>query len=1050
MTTPTWVTSEGLVGVYPATIAMQLQLITIPSIGVTFSLISGELPAGLLFRSDGKIYGTPESVTSDTTSTFTVRATETISGDLKDRTFSIKVIGNSIPKFITPNGSLTTTLDSKWVEIPIEYSNPIADNPIYIRVVTGVLPPGLEINEYGLIRGYPLPPLTLKNLPGSTSVALATDATTNYVTVLGTNNMNPGRPLIFSGTVFGNIVSGQTYFVRKIVNSTQIELCTTPNGSVFPLSTASGFMDVTLSPVQLGQPTKRQYSFTLEISSPLGKSNSTYTITVINHYLPSSEGGPTPSNPANTRKPTIYNTRPPTYNIDVDPDYGYYLLPTYDELTEVNTIALATNTLNGYITVVSTANMYVGRVIIFTGTSFGNIVSGNIYYIKTIINGTHIQISEKSFGDVFVLTTATGIMNVNVPVTSGMTYQPSQKAYMGQYLSGEYFAFKIIGHDFDDGSLTYNFSSLPAGLTGDSATGWVYGTPTVSLNDIQEYDFNVYVAKTINPSIVSDTFNYSFKIANSVGGDIIWLTDSDLGIIDNATICYKVVEATCDVPLIYELVGGELPPNLVLQENGELRGTVAYQPTDTYKEQNDTETFTFTIRAYNEDIAVVTSNKVFTLTVLQQDNIPTDSLYIKCTPTSEDRQIIRSLLTDTSLIPTSYLFRPEDANFGKATSVIYGHAYGIYTSTLQQYIEAIQKNHYWRNVTLGELKTAVAKDDNGNIIYEVVYSSVIDNLQNYDPNYNYDYRYSKSVNFSESVSEQIKWPYFIPLNTELYTVSSTDIYTSYVFANDLDTQMITNLKAYDVLSQTGLYMLTQQGTSEFYTSVTSGYARILYPASLYNMRERLEQELGANYNFKLLPLWMTSQQADGNTLGFTPAWVICYTKPAVKIEVTATQTFYEENTILVTSTDGIELGGIITFENVSFSNLVSNISYYVISVNTSTNKIQVSTTANGQVYRLTNDSGVMTGIYDPISYAEIIKTKILDDWPYTLNKINFQIDRFTVNKQLTYDYNSETFNPSAWTRYPSATPVPSPIDSQDFYVIFPQKTILPNSSQYDL
>jgi hypothetical protein len=28
-----------------------------------------------------------------------------------------------------------------------------------------------------------------------------------------------------------------------------------------------------------------------------------------------------------------------------------------------------------------------------------------------------------------------------------------------------------------------------------------------------------------------------------------------------------------------------------------------------------------------------------------------------------------------------------------------------------------------------------------------------------------------------------------------------------------------------------------------------------------------------------LPLWMTSQQTDGRVLGFTPAWVMCYTKP---------------------------------------------------------------------------------------------------------------------------------------------------------------------------
>ena len=66
---------------------------------------------------------------------------------------------------------------------------------------------------------------------------------------------------------------------------------------------------------------------------------------------------------------------------------------------------------------------------------------------------------------------------------------------------------------------------------------------------------------------------------------------------------------------------------------------------------------------------------------------------------------------------------------------------------------------------------------------------------------------------------------------------------------------------------------------------------------------------------------------------------------------------------------------------------------------------------------------------------------------FTLNKINFRIDRFSVNKSITYDYDNGT-QPPAWTGLPSATPVPDPLDSKDFYVLFPQQTVLPNSTQY--
>jgi hypothetical protein len=51
----------------------------------------------------------------------------------------------------------------------------------------------------------------------------------------------------------------------------------------------------------------------------------------------------------------------------------------------------------------------------------------------------------------------------------------------------------------------------------------------------------------------------------------------------------------------------------------------------------------------------------------------------------------------------------------------------------------------------------------------------------------------------------------------------------------------------------------------------------VYPNSLINMRDQVIDTVGQLSN--TLPLWMISSQADGSVLGFTPAWVIAYTKP---------------------------------------------------------------------------------------------------------------------------------------------------------------------------
>jgi hypothetical protein len=964
MSAPIWITPAGLLGVAPVSINRNIPTTAepvAPAVALTYKLISGSVPAGMTYQEIGLVTGAPAVESANTTSTFVVRVTDNL-GNFADRTFSIQVSGVLVPTFTTPEGPILETFDSLWVEQAIEYSNPLSTNPVNIRVLQGELPPGLEINEFGLIRGYPQPPVTLVNLPEVTSVGTSTDFTTNTITVLSTTDFSINRPVVFTGAVLGGLVAGTVYYIKDIVNSTQFTISTIPGGDTFILNSDVGFMDVTLTAVTQGQPAKRQYNFTLILSSPLGNDLSQYNITVINQQLPISQGGQ--GKPPNTRNPVIFNTRPQTYDIEPLPDYRYYVLPPAD--------------------------------------------------------------------------------TVAVP---GNTYSPGSKAYIGQFISGNFLAFKILGYDFDQQELTYIFNEVPAGFTGDPNTGWIYGTPTVPLNTIEEFEFTVQVRKTVSLSFGSLTFRFSFRVANNIDGDITWLTDSDLGTIFNATESNKQISAISDVNLVYEKISGTLPPNLTFNNiTGSIDGIVSYQPTTSYQEKPDTSVWTFTIKAYNPDILddgqpLISSEKTFTLTVVQEYDIPTDNLYIKCTPSLQDRNIISSLLTNTTLIPDSYIYRPEDENYGKASSIIYAHAYGIYSSDIDEYLAAVKKNHYWRSIILGELKTAVAKDENGIPLYEVVYSTVIDNLQKYDPNYDYDYRYS------ESISEEIFWPRFIDLNLGPWYASSTEIYTSYIF--NQEAKIITNYFEYDLLTQTGLPILMQQGVPTFYTSLTPGYARVLYPNSLENMRKRVEQELGVDFNFRLLPLWMTSQQADGNTLGFTPAWVIAYTKIPEPINVTAIATYNLTNEVELESVDNLIVGGKIVFSGDSIGSLNPDVVYYVNEINSVTNRIKLSNTQYGTNISLVSGTGSMSGVYDAVSYAEIIKYNIETQWQYTLNQINFQIDRFTVGKELTYDLSTEV-TPSTWTRYPSGVPVPVPSDSKDFYVLFPRRTILPDKTQYNL
>jgi len=813
MAQPNWNTPVGSIGTYPSLIEMipfQLSASAVlPAVSITYQIISGSLPDGVTMTTAGYISGLPSLVTANTDYSFVVRATDNLQ-NIRDRTFSITISGVAAPEFTTPAGTIIEQWDSLWIEYPILYSNP-ANADVLIRLIQGNLPPGLEINEFGLIRGYPAPPTLGITLPTVTTYVTSTATTTNVLTGFSTAGFTSGRPLSFSGTVFGGVFTDTTYYVKDIIDDVSFTISLSANGPEYPLSNDIGYMTVTLPNINVGQPTIRTYSFTLKLESAVGDDTESYSITVINQNAPNSIGGP--GFGPNTRVPTIYNTRPPTYDIQDDPiNYSYYILP---------------------------------------------------------------------------------------PDGRGTTYPATT-------------------------------------LVGNTDTGWITGNPVIADNTISSFSFRVSAYKTANPSLTTPFVGFSFRLATGIDGAILWVSGNDLGTIFNGTVSNAKVEAVSDVALQYRVVSGTLPPNLTLLSNGEISGVVAYQPNETFTDPNTSTTFTFTVEAYSPQFAVVSSQQTFTMTVFQEYNQPTDTLYIKCSPSIADRTLLSSLLNNEQLIPSDFLYRAEDPYFGKATNVIYEHAFGIYASSFDEYITAVTKNHYWRNITLGEIETAIARDtDTGEILYEVVYSRVIDNLVN-----------PQGV----SVDKEVVWPRRIPLSLGPWYTSITDIYTSYI---GIDSPPPT-----------------------YYTSLTPGEARILYPNSLPNMREQVGDVLGQEFNSNLLPKWMTSQQLNGSTTGFVPAWVIAYCSPG-------------------------------------------------------------TTTLNGQI----------------VSYGEYIKYQIENNWKdpvgdvNTLNQINFRIDRFTVDKSITFNYDKNV-SPPAWTGLPSASPVPDPLDSKDFYVLFPRKTILPDQTQY--
>lgn len=107
--------------------------------------------------------------------------------------------------------------------------------------------------------------------PSGSTIASATTTGSNLITVITTASMAVGQEISFTGTAFGNLVDGQTFFIVNITSGTTLQISTTYGGPVFALTTASGYMQVSTlgnnlyvyfgTPVPLSKPVTILHNF---------------------------------------------------------------------------------------------------------------------------------------------------------------------------------------------------------------------------------------------------------------------------------------------------------------------------------------------------------------------------------------------------------------------------------------------------------------------------------------------------------------------------------------------------------------------------------------------------------------------------------------------------------------------------------------------------------------------------------------------------------------------------------------------------------------------
>lgn len=616
MAQPVWISPPGNLGTIAEGLFFSTPVVAVDPDGgiVRYKLIAGNLPDGIQVKTNGsiegvpqafaKVQGVPTEVSENVTSRFAVRAYVEVPGGivrLADRTFTITVSGQNLPRFVTPAGGIGLFYDGNTVEYQIQFTDQDPGDQVIVTLEDGELPPGLTISRTGLISGYITPVASLPD----TAIAGYDRRGTSY----------DQYPFDFSS--------------RSI---------------------------------------SKNYEFTLQISDGKDRTQRTFEMYVV-------------SKDSMTADTT-------DFLVDFAVQIDHYIPPVYEVIT---------------------ADVLPQRTPFITN------------------------------------------------------YPPNGN--IGTFRHSNFFAYQFQALDLDGDALEYEIamgdsSDIPPGLTLDKNTGWLYGyLPNQGATETP-FNFSIYVYKRDNPSIISPPYAYTITTIGDIETAVTWLSNANLGVIENGAVSLLQIQAVnaSGRQLFYQLKQGgyegyptfeeglgvynKLPQGLQLLPSGNIAGRVSFNTfaldggTTTFDKEQVTRlittettfdsTFTFTVNAYSQD-GLISVFKTFTITVKRVYNEPYESLYIQAMPGEADRALLDSLLGNADIIQPSFLYRPDDPYFALPTRAIYQHAFGLTSASLEQYVQALDLNHFRKQLVLGEFKVAQARRANtGEVVYEVVYSEVQD------------------------------------------------------------------------------------------------------------------------------------------------------------------------------------------------------------------------------------------------------------------------------------------------------------------------------------
>jgi hypothetical protein len=181
--------------------------------------------------------------------------------------------------------------------------------------------------------------------------------------------------------------------------------------------------------------------------------------------------------------------------------------------------------------------------------------------------------------------------------------------------------------------------------------------------------------------------------------------------------------------LTYAMTGSSsLPQGLELNDDGLIIGRAAFEFFTLDKGTTTIDgvtsmfdnTYSFQVTATTTD-QTSSSSQTFSILVNNFNITPYEDVYVRALSTLDQRELFLSIVNNTDIFPTELLYRSSDPNFGVAKDIRSLFLAGLKPNEISTYLSAMNTNTYKKRIDFGDIKTAIAVDENFNVKYEVVY-----------------------------------------------------------------------------------------------------------------------------------------------------------------------------------------------------------------------------------------------------------------------------------------------------------------------------------------